>query len=202
MNLARAIASALLCVALCPAPAVAEAVPGEQAPDFRLTDIQGKLHRLADYRGRHVVLEWFNQGCPFVQKHYESGNMQALQRRFTAAGVVWLAINSTNPKSSDHRDPQRSQTLVQDWKMAPSALMLDEDGKVGQTYGARATPHMFVIDSKGRVVYAGAIDDKATWRVEDVKDARNWVAAALDESMAGKAVSRPSTAPYGCSVKY
>lgn len=202
MNRTRTLAFTLLIAALGPAPALAEAVPGAAAPDFRLTDIQGKAHRLSDYRGRHVVLEWFNQGCPFVQKHYESGNMQALQRRYTTAGVVWLTINSTNPKSSDHRDPQRSQVLVQDWKMAPSALMLDEDGKVGQTYGARATPHMFVIDPKGRVIYAGAIDDKATWRLEDVKDARNWVAAALDESMAGKAVSLPSTAPYGCSVKY
>lgn len=202
MNLARASAPAVLFVTLLPVPAAAEAVPGEQAPDFRLTDIEGKTHRLAEYRGRHVVLEWFNQGCPFVQKHYESGNMQALQRRYTAAGVVWLAVNSTNPTSSDYRDPQRSKTLVQDWKMAPSALMLDEDGKVGQAYGARATPHMFVIDPKGRVIYAGAIDDKATWRVEYVKDARNWVATALDEAMAGKAVSRPSTAPYGCSVKY
>lgn len=182
--------------------AAAEAVPGQPAPDFALTDVTGKVHRLSDFRGKYVVLEWFNAGCPFVQKHYESGNMQSLQRTYGGKGVVWLSINSTNPRSADYRDPQRSRALLQDWKMAPAALLLDEDGKVGQAYGARATPHMFVIDPKGAVLYAGAIDDKATWRPEDVKTAKNWVAAALDEAMSGKGVSTASTAPYGCSVKY
>jgi peroxiredoxin len=180
----------------------AEAVPGQPAPDFTLTDVMGKAHRLSALRGKYVVLEWFNAGCPFVQKHYESGNMQALQRTYGGKGVVWLAINSTNPKSGDYRDPQRSRALLQDWNMAPAALMLDEDGKVGQSYGARATPHMFVVDPKGVVIYAGAIDDKATWRPEDVKTAKNWVSAALDEALSGKPVGTASTAPYGCSVKY
>lgn len=176
--------------------------PGDPASDFRLVDVAGKTHRLADYRGKFVVLEWFNQGCPFVQKHYESGNMQQLQKRYTDKGVVWLAVNSTNPKSSDYRDPERAQGVIRDWKMVPSALLRDEDGKVGQAYGARATPHMFVVDPAGKVIYAGAIDDKATWRPEDVKTAKNWVAAALDDAMAGRPVAQPSTAPYGCSVKY
>jgi peroxiredoxin len=180
----------------------AEAVPGQPAPDFTLTDVMGKAHRLSALRGKYVVLEWFNAGCPFVQKHYESGNMQALQRTYGGKGVVWLAINSTNPKSGDYRDPQRSRALLQDWNMAPAALMLDEDGKVGLSYGARATPHMFVVDPKGVVIYAGAIDDKATWRPEDVKTAKNWVSAALDEALSGKPVGTASTAPYGCSVKY
>lgn len=183
-------------------PALATAVPGQPAPDFSLTDVTGKAHRLSDFRGKHVVLEWFNQGCPFVQKHYESGNMQELQQRYTARGVVWLTVSSTNPKSSDYRDPERARGVMSDWRMAPTAMMLDEAGTVGRSFGAKATPHMFVVDPKGVVVYAGAIDDKPTWRPEDVKSATNWVAAALDESMAGKPVSRPTTAAYGCSVKY
>ncbi len=182
--------------------AIAEVAPGDAAPDFTIQDVNGKAVRLADFRGRHVVVEWFNSGCPFVQKHYETGNMQALQSRYTGQGVVWLAINSTNPRSADYRDTGRSQALLRDWKMAPTALALDEDGRVGKAFGAKATPHMFVVDPKGRVIYAGAIDDKATWKHEDVKTARNLVAAALDDSLAGRAVSTPSTAPYGCSVKY
>jgi peroxiredoxin len=182
--------------------AIADVGPGDPAPDFSLRDVNGKQIRLSEFRGRHVVVEWFNAGCPFVQKHYETGNMQAVQKRYTDQGVVWLAINSTHPKSADYRDTARSQALLRDWKMAPTALALDEDGRVGQSFGAKATPHMFVLDPKGRVVYAGAIDDKATWKHEDVKTARNLVAAALDESLAGKPVSTASTAPYGCSVKY
>lgn len=194
-----ALTALLACVSL---PVSAAAVPGQPAADFTLTDVTGKSLRLADYRGKYVVLEWFNQGCPFVQKHYESGNMQSLQRKFTERGVVWLAISSTNPKSSDYRDPVRAQGVMKDWQMAPSAFLLDEDGNVGRTYGAKATPHMFVVDPKGTVIYAGAIDDAPTWRPEDVKTARNYVAAALDEAMAGRKVSQPSTAAYGCSVKY
>jgi peroxiredoxin len=194
-----ALTALLACVSL---PVSAAAVPGQPAADFKLTDVTGKPQRLADYRGKYVVLEWFNQGCPFVQKHYESGNMQSLQRKFTERGVVWLAISSTNPKSSDYRDPVRAQGVMKGWQMAPSAFLLDEDGTVGRTYGAKATPHMFVVDPKGTVIYAGAIDDTPTWRAEDVKTARNHVAAALDEAMGGKPVSQPSTAAYGCSVKY
>lgn len=192
----------LACAIGLPGIALAGVAPGDAAPDFQLADVEGHPRRLADYRGRYVVLEWFNQGCPFVQKHYESGNMQSLQRRYTDKGVIWLAINSTNPRSSDYRDPARARGVMRDWKMAPTALVLDEDGKVGQGYGARATPHMFVIDPKGSVIYAGAIDDRPTWRPEDVKTAKNLVAAALDEAMAGKPVSQPATAAYGCSVKY
>lgn len=196
------IRSAAIGMLLAAHAALANVAPGDPAPDFSLRDVNGKAVRLSDFRGRHVVVEWFNAGCPFVQKHYETGNMQALQKRYTDQGVVWLAINSTNPKSADYRDPARSQALLRDWKMSPTALALDEDGRVGQAFGAKATPHMFVVDPKGRVIYAGAIDDKATWKHEDVKTARNLVAAALDESLAGKPVTTAATAPYGCSVKY
>jgi peroxiredoxin len=181
---------------------LAAAAPGQPATDFAVTDITGKGHKLSDLRGKYVVLEWFNSECPFVQKHYESGNMQGLQKQYTAKGVVWLAINSTNPASSNFRDESRSAQIVRDWKMNPTALALDKDGKVGQAYGARTTPHMFVIDPNGTVIYAGGIDDKATFSPADVKSAKNFVAAALDESMTGKPVSTPSARPYGCSVKY
>jgi peroxiredoxin len=180
----------------------AAVAPGQPASDFAVTDIAGKPYKLSDLRGKYVVLEWFNSECPFVQKHYESGNMQGLQKQYTAKGVVWLAINSTNPGSSNFRDESRSAQIVRDWKMNPTALALDKDGKVGQAYGARTTPHMFVIDPKGTVIYAGGIDDKATFSASDVKSAKNFVAAALDESMTGKPVSTPSARPYGCSVKY
>ena len=137
-----------------------------------------------------MVLEWFNSECPFVQKHYESGNMQSLQKKYSDKGVVWLTINSTSPESSNYRDPARSQQIVKDWKIGSAALVLDPDGKVGQTYGARTTPHMWVIDPSGKVIYAGGIDDKATFRPADVKDAKNFVAAALDESHGGQGGQR------------
>jgi peroxiredoxin len=182
--------------------AMAAVAPGQPASDFSLPDITGKPHKLSDLRGKYVVLEWFNSECPFVQKHYESGNMQALQREYTAKGVVWLAINSTSPSHSNFRDESRSAQIMRDWKMTPSALMLDKDGKVGQAYGARTTPHMFVIDPQGKVIYAGGIDDRPTFSASDIKGAKNFVASALDESMNGKSVSVATARPYGCSVKY
>lgn len=194
--------AALLMLVATGTAALANAVPGKPANDFTLKDVTGKTVHLADYKGKYVVLEWFNQGCPFVQKHYESGNMQNLQKTYTGKGVVWLAISSTNPKSGDYRDPQSAQGVMRDWKMNPTAFVLDEDGTVGRTWGARATPHMFVVDPGGKVIYAGAIDDKATWRQEDVRTAKNYVATALDEAMAGKPVTTANTAAYGCSVKY
>jgi peroxiredoxin len=192
----------LTILAFCPPAAFANVAAGQSAPEFTLTDIQGKAQKLSAYKGKYVVLEWFNSECPFVQKHYESGNMQSLQKRYGDKGVVWLTINSTSTDSSNYRDPARSQQIVRDWKINSTALMLDTDGTVGHAYGARTTPHVWVIDPSGKVIYTGGIDDKATFRAEDVKTAKNFVAVALDESMSGKAVSVPSAAPYGCSVKY
>jgi len=180
----------------------AAAAPGQAAPDFSLVDINGKMQKLSDYRGKYVVLEWFNSECPFVQKHYESGNMQSLQARYTQKGVVWLGVNSTSPRHSNFRDPVRSQAILKDWKSAPTAFVLDPDGKVGKQYGARTTPHMYVIDPKGMLVYVGGIDDKPSTSQRDIPPAKNLVAAALDESLGGKPVGTPSAMPYGCSVKY
>jgi len=147
------------------------------------------------------VLEWTNFGCPFVQKHYRSGNMQALQKKY-ANDVVWLAVNSTNRGSSDWTDPAPLTAQLKDFGAQPARYLVDEPGKVGMAYGAKTTPHMYIIDPKGTVVYNGAIDDKRSTSVADVKTAKNYVVAALDELKAGKPVSVASTTPYGCSVKY
>jgi hypothetical protein len=167
-----------------------------------LTDLNGKPVKLSDYKGRHVVLEWHNPGCPFVQKHYDSGTMQGLQNKYDAADTVWLTINSTHPGHQDFLGNDKLKAYLADKKAAPDAYLPDPDGKTGVLYGAKTTPHMYIINPAGLLVYAGAIDDKRSARVDDVKTARNYVVAALDESRAGKPVSTATTTPYGCSVKY
>ena len=181
--------------------AFAAAPPGAPAPAFTATDLNGNPVNLADYKGSTVVLEWHNFGCPFVQKHYRSGNMQALQAKY-GADVVWLSVNSTSKSSSDYTEPARLSTQLRDFHAAPARYLMDDSGQVGTAYGAKTTPHMFVIDPAGKVVYNGAIDDKRSTNLEDVKTAKNYVAAALDELKAGKPVSIASTTPYGCTVKY
>jgi hypothetical protein len=183
------------------AAAVAAAIVGQPAPPFSVTDLAGKPVNLADYKGRTVVLEWHNFACPFVQKHYRSGNMQALQKKY-ANDVVWLAVNSTSRSASDYAEPPKIGEQLKAFGAAPARYLMDEPGTVGLAYGAKTTPHMYVIDPSGRVVYNGAIDDKRSTNPEDVKGARNYVAAALDELKAGKPVSVASTTPYGCSVHY
>ncbi len=178
------------------------ATVGKVAPDFSLSDLNGKSVRLADFRGRHVVLEWHNPHCPFVVKHYDSGNMPDLQRKYDADDTVWLSINSTHPGHQDYMSGDKLQSYLAEKKASPDAYMIDADGKVGTEYAAKTTPHMYVINPAGTLVYAGAIDDKRSTRLEDVKTARNYLVAAVEESKAGKAVSIASTSPYGCSVKY
>lgn len=183
-------------------PAYAAVTPGAAAPDFTLTAIDGKPVTLSQFRGKYVVLEWFNSECPFVQKHYTSGNMQKLQSEYTSKGIVWLAINSTTPEHSNYRDPERSRKIVSQWKAKPTALLLDPEGGVGQAYDARTTPHMYIIDPTGKLVYRGGIDDKPSFSTRDIPNAKNYVAVALDELLGGKPVSENDTRPYGCSVKY
>ena len=183
-------------------PAAAQVAPGQPAPDFTLTSIDGKPVKLADFRGRYVVLEWTNPHCPFVVKHYGSGNMQALQKRFGAENVAWLTINSTNKSHSEYMAPQAKAKWVKEQGAASTAVLEDADGKVGRLFGARATPHMYVIDPKGTLVYAGAIDDKRSANPADVKTANNFVVQALTEARAGKALTSASTTAYGCSIKY
>jgi len=181
--------------------ALASAPPGQPAPAFTLTDLDGKTVNLADYKGKTVVLEWHNFGCPFVQKHYRSGNMQALQKKY-ANDVVWLAVNSTAKTAFDYMEPAVVSKELTQFKAAPANYLMDESGSVGMSYAARTTPHMYIIDASGKVVYNGAIDDKRSANVEDVKGAKNYVAAALDELKAGKPVTVASTTPYGCNVHY
>jgi len=192
---------AAVIVAACCGAAFANAPAGQPAPDFTVTDLAGKPVSLADYKSRTVVLEWHNFGCPFVQKHYRSGNMQSLQKKY-AGDVVWLAVNSTTRTASDYTEPAKLAGQLRDFGAAPAKYLMDDPGAMGHAYGAKTTPHMFIIDSTGKVVYNGAIDDKRSTDLEDVKTAKNYVAAALDELKAGKPVSVSTTTPYGCSVKY
>jgi peroxiredoxin len=181
--------------------AIAAAPPGQPAPAFTLTDLSGKPVNLADYKGKTVVLEWHNFACPFVQKHYRSGNMQALQKKYSG-DVVWLAVNSTARTAFDYMEPAKVSQQLGEFRAVPARYLMDEPGSVGMAYGAKTTPHMYIIDPSGKVVYNGAIDDKKSTNVEDVKTAKNYVAAALDELKAGKPVTVASTTPYGCSVHY
>lgn len=174
----------------------------ESAPNFKLKDSNGKEHSLSDFNGKIVVLEWINYECPFVKKHYNSKNMQSLQERYTAKGVIWLAICSSAPGKQGNFSSEEINNRSKDHNAKFTAYLIDEDGKVGKMYGAKTTPHMFIVDKDGKLVYAGGIDDKATTDVEDVKTAKNYISAALDELLNGKQVSIQSSVPYGCSVKY
>ena len=180
------------------------ATVGQPAPAFTGRDSQGKTESLAQYHGKYVVLEWTNRDCPFTKKHYDSGNMQALQRQWTGKGVVWLTVLSSSPASGDDGYLTAAEENMQIMKVHahPTAAVLDAKGDIGRLYGARTTPHMFVIDPAGTLIYAGAIDNKPTTDTADVKDAKNYVAAALTEAMAGQPVQVASTRPYGCAVKY
>jgi peroxiredoxin len=175
---------------------------GAAAPDFSLSDAAGKTHSLSEYKGKYVVLEWFNPECPFVKKHYGGGNMQKLQSEFTGKGVVWLSIDSSAPGLEGSLTAEQAQKVMKDWNTKQTALLLDPEGKAGHAYNASNTPHMFVINPQGKIIYEGAIDSKATPNPLDIPSSTNYVKAALDESMSGKAVSNSNTRPYGCFVKY
>jgi peroxiredoxin len=191
----------LFAVALA-ASAYASPEVGKPAPDFSLQDISGKKHELSDYKGKYVVLEWVNFGCPFVKKHYGSENMQKLQKEFADKGVVWLSICSSAPGKQGNETPEAAEKGISEYGWAASAYLVDEDGKVGKLYNAKTTPEMFVVNPEGTLIYAGAIDDKPTPNPARIKGSNNYVKAALTEATAGKQVSVRTTKPYGCSVKY
>ncbi|MBN2971413.1 thioredoxin family protein [Roseomonas aeriglobus] len=184
------------------APAVAQQTTGAPAGNFKLTDMTGKTVSLSDYRGKTVVIEWNNPGCPFVKKHYDSGNMQKTQAAAKAGGAVWLTVNSGAPGKQGHMTGAEAQGFVTSAKAVPTAYLLDPKGVVGKGYGAKTTPHIYIVDPAGKLVYQGGIDDKPTANAADIAGARNHVLAALGEMKAGKPVSMPETRPYGCSVKY
>lgn len=179
----------------------AAASVGQPAPDFTLSDTAGKPVKLSQFKGKPVVLEWNNPGCPFVRKHYQ-GNMQTLQKDFTRQGVVWLAINSTEDASADYLSPPQLARWMQDKGASPSATLMDEDGQVGKAYGARVTPHMVIVNAQGLLAYAGAIDSIPTARVADIEKATNHVRQGLGELLAGKPLSTTTSQAYGCSIKY
>jgi peroxiredoxin len=175
---------------------------GTAAPDFTLTDTNGKKQTLSSYKGKLVVLEWLNHGCPFVKKHYSSGNMQALQKEYTAKDVIWLSIVSSAEGKQGFQSNAEHNAAMKATGAAPTAILIDSDGTVGHLYGAKTTPHMFVINKKGELAYAGAIDDKTSTDAEEVKTAKNYVRASLDSLLKNKTPKVASTQSYGCSVKY
>jgi peroxiredoxin len=180
----------------------ADAVPGKPAPEFSAVDSNGKTHKLSDFKGRTVVLEWTNDGCPYVRKHYGAGNMQALQLDAANRGIVWLSVISSAKGEQGHVDGAGANKLTADRKAAPTAVLLDPSGVVGRAYGAKTTPHMYVIDKDGKLAYNGAIDDKPTANAADLKGARNYLTEALTAVADGKPVQTAATRAYGCSVKY
>jgi len=175
---------------------------GDRAPDFTATDSNGRVHKLSEYQDKFVVLEWTNRGCPYTQKHYNSGNMQRLQREWTSRGVIWLTVISSAPGKQGYVKAAEENAYVKQVNAAPTAVLLDPTGVLGHLYNAKTTPHMVIIDAKGILIYNGAIDDRPTTDVADVNGARNYLSLALEEATSGKPVSAPTTRPYGCSVKY
>jgi peroxiredoxin len=175
---------------------------GEPAPDFTATDTNGEVHKLSEYKGKFVVLEWTNRGCPYTQKHYRSGNMQKLQREWTGRGVVWLTVISSAPGKQGYVTASEENAYLKQANAAPTAVLLDPTGAMGHLYDAKTTPHIFIINPKGSLLYNGAIDDRPTTDVSDVSGAKNYVSLALEEATSGKPVSNSITRPYGCSVKY
>lgn len=199
----KALAPLLFGLSLLAGAAIAApASVGQPAPTFSVSDAAGKVVSLADFKGKTVVLEWVNPECPYVRKHYGSANMQATQKRATATGVVWLSVNSTHPSHGDYKQPGEMTRWNQQQGASPSATLMDSDGRVGRAYGARTTPHIYVVDAKGTLVYAGGIDDKPSANPADVKTAKNFVNAALADMQAGRPIAQAVTRAYGCSVKY
>lgn len=180
----------------------AKAKIGEKAPNFTLTDIHGKTHSLSDYQGKTVVLEWVNPECPFVVKHYSSGNIPGLQQSTTSDGVVWLTINSGSAGAQGDYDAPKASAWLKSNNAAPTTYLRDQDGTVGRLYGAKTTPHMYVINPEGQLVYNGAIDSIPSTRKGDLAKAENYVLAALAAVDKGQTVERAQTQPYGCNVKY
>ena len=197
-------ASALIAAGTLSAGAFAQSGPkvGAAAPDFTATDSNGKPVSLASFKGKTVVLEWTNDGCPFVKKHYSSQAMQGLQKKWTDKGVVWLSVISSSPGEQGYAEGPAANKLTADRGAAPSAVLLDPKGDLGRVFGAQVTPHMYVIKADGTLAYMGGIDDKPTTRTEDLKTAKNFVDAALTEVADGKPVSVTTSRPYGCTVKY
>ncbi len=197
-----ALAGLAALAALIAAPALASPSLGKPAPAFTAVDSTGKARTLAEFRGKTVVLEWTNEGCPYVQKHYDGGAMQDLQTRAARDGVIWLSVISSAPGKQGHKTPAEANAWRTRTGAAPAAILLDPKGQVGRAYGAKTTPHMYIIDPAGTLVYMGGIDDQNSADPATLAGAKNFVVAALADMKAGRGVARPVSPPYGCSVKY
>lgn len=205
MKTTRIIQAAALAAVMAATPFAAEGkevTVGAAAPAFTLTDAHGKAHSLADLKGKFVVLEWVNFGCPFVRKHYDSGNMQKLQKTYREKGVVWLSVCSSAPGKQGYFDRLELLERIKDERSNATAYLVDAEGSVGHLYGARTTPHMFLIGPDGKLLYAGGIDDTPSTDTDDIAKAVNYVAQGLDAAIAGKPIAVKTSKPYGCSVKY
>ena len=205
MMLRRSLARSVLalCAGLAALPmALAAPAVGQPAPDFTLTDTAGKTVHLSEFKGRHVVLEWVNPGCPYVRKHYQSANMQGTQKEVTGKGVVWLAINSTEAQSYDYLAPDKLAGWMTRQKAAPTRTLMDPEGTVGRAYGARTTPHLYIVDPQGRLAYAGGIDSIPSSSADDIPKAVNYVKQGVSQALAGQPLNPATTRPYGCSIKY
>jgi peroxiredoxin len=201
-HLSRNSVVVVLTAALLPLSIAAQAVVGTPAPQFTATDSRGQTDSLAKYRGKYVVLEWHNQGCPYTRKHYVSGNMQSLQKEWTAKGVAWFTVISSAPGQQGYVTASEENEYLAKVHADPTAVLLDPKGKLGRLYDAKTTPQMIVIDPSGKLIYDGAIDNRPTPDVEDIRGADNYVTDALNEALAGKPIAVSHTRPYGCSVKY
>lgn len=197
----RKAAFVMLSIIFLPLLATAQEI-GKAAPAFEVVDSNGETHALDSYKGKYVVLEWINPDCPFVKKHYNSGNMQSLQKKYTDKGVVWLTVNSSAPGKQGHLTADDANSEKEKQKAHMTAVLLDHDGKIGKAYGAKVTPHMYIIDPQGTLIYAGGIDDNNSADIEDIKTAKNYVSTALDEALSGAPVTVASSDPYGCGIKY
>jgi peroxiredoxin len=198
----RVLSTVILAIMFAPAVAAFGVRVGDPAPDFTGTDSNGQTHKLSDYRGKYVVLEWSNRDCPYTRKHYTSGNMQSLQKEWTGKGVVWLTVLSSAPGEQGYVTASDENAQLAKVHAAPTAALLDPKGAIGHEYDAKTTPHMFIIDPSGKLIYAGAIDDHPTADAADIKESKNYVSTALSQAMTGGAVATSYTRPYGCSVKY
>jgi len=198
----RSLSIILLLSVILPVLSFAEVKIGESAPNFTLLDSNEQQRSLLEFTGKYIVLEWFNPECPFVRKHYDSGNMQRLQEKYTAEDIVWLSIDSSADGNQGYLTSKDAKQFIEDKNVSSTAVLLDPQGEVGKLYGAKTTPHMFIIDPQGKLVYQGAIDDVSSDDPGDIPDAKNYVGETLDLALAGGSVKGFATKSYGCSVKY
>jgi len=203
ITMALLILSAILTFSMAEGRAgAADAQAGKPAPDFTFTDIEGTAAKLSDFRGKYVVIEWFNHGCPFTEKHYKSDKMQDLQRKYTGDGVVWIAVNSTNDGHANYMDAAMTRKEAEAYGTSATYIVLDPSGKIGKLYGAKTTPDIFIVDPQGKIIYTGAADSINSTDTGDIAKAENYIDLTLTQAMGGKAVATPETKPYGCGVKY